>query len=289
MKGFNGGLISDFSGKSLSGGITARVNSRLTSINQRAYRQNLRTSIILLIILASLGGLYFIFAYKLFNDIWYHKLMCIVSTLVFMYLCEQVYFEMLEKRMKKDLPNTIKKLVHYYNHYKGNINAALQDTAEKCPKSSRVFMIKIKESLQKPDYEAQIGKLERTMPSVWLRMLCRLLLYAKINGNGAAENNNINSGDDVISNNLKRLAGIVTFLNIEQSYNDAELLGMQIFVLFAPFVVIPLSRWYNTSLLADMNMGDIYKSVQAQSLTAIILLTSNAGALFINWMRKLQS
>lgn len=102
-------------------------------------------------------------------------------------------------------------------------------------------------------------------------------------GNGANASDN-----DVISSNLKRLTSIVTFLNIEQSYNDAELMGMQIFVFIAPFIVIPLSKWYNTSLLIDLNMEDIYKSVQAQSLTAIMLLTSNAGALLIHWMRKLQ-
>jgi hypothetical protein len=67
------------------------------------------------------------------------------------------------------------------------------------------------------------------MPTIWLKMLCRLILFAKENG-----------GDgNVISNNFKRLTNIVTFLNIEQGYNDAELLGMQVFVFFAPFLVKP--------------------------------------------------
>lgn len=289
MNGFEGKQAFNLNKRSLFLKLLYKINNRLTRINQKAPLQNVRTSKKLLILLLILGGLYFLFAYSLFSDIWYHKLMCAASTLVFVYLCGQVYFEMLEKRIKRDLPNTLKKLVHYYNHYKGNLNAALQDTIERCPKSNRIYMIKIMDALQKPDYEEQIEKLEGTMPSIWLKMLSRLLLFAKANGGRVMDGSDKVSNDDVISSNLKRLTGIVTFLNIEQSYNDAELLGMQIFVFFAPYIVIPLSKWYNTSLIVDLNMGDIYKSVQAQSLTAIILLTSNVGALFIHWMRKLQS
>lgn len=266
-----------------------RVNKRLTCINQKSPLQNIRTSLRLLIALSVLGGLYFAFAYSLFNDIWYHKLICVASTLVFVYLCGQTYFEVQEKRIKRDLPGTLKKLVHYYNHYKGNMNAVLQATIDKCPKSNRVYLYKIAESLEKPEYELHMEKLEDTMPSVWLKMLCRLLVFAKSNGGKVVGNINDDLRGDVISNNLKRLSGIVTLLNIEQSYNDAELLGMQIFVFFAPFVAIPLSKWYNASLLADLNMGNIYNSVQAQSLTAIILMTANIGAVFIHWMRKLQN
>jgi len=93
----------------------------------------------------------------------------------------------------------------------------------------------------------------------------------------------------VISNNLKRLTNIVTFLNIEQGYNDAELLGMQIFVFFAPFIVTPMTRWYNAGLLTDFNTVDIYRSIEARSLTAIMLFISCVGAIFIHWMRKLQN
>jgi hypothetical protein len=81
----------------------------------------------------------------------------------------------------------------------------------------------------------------------------------------------------------------VTFLNIEQGYNDAELLGMQVFVFFAPFLVIPMTKWYNSSLLIDLNLGNIYQSIEAQNLTAIMMVISGLGALFIHWMRKLQN
>jgi hypothetical protein len=253
----------------------------MTLINQKSPAQNHGTSILLLSALLLLGGIYFIFAYSTFNGLWYHKVLCILSTMVFVYLCEQCYFELYEKQIGMDLPNTIKKLTHYYSHYKGNVMPALEDTISRCPKSNRVYLVKIKEALLKPDYENQIAGLENRMPVIWLKILCRLMLFAKENGRGADE--------DVITNNLKRLTNIVTFLNIEQGYNDAELLGMQIFVFFAPFFIIPVTKWYNTSLLIDLNLGDIYKSIEAQNLTAIMLITSGLGALFIHWMRKLQN
>lgn len=239
--------------------------------------------------LAFLGALYFLFAYNTFSGLWYHKVLCSLSTAVFVYLCKETYFEIYEKRIKRDLPNTLKKLTHYYNHYKGNIIPALEDTISACPKSNRVYIQKIKDALSMPDYERQIEELEHKMPVIWLKMLCRLIQFAKENGGSVSENNGRASSENVISNNLKRLTNIVTLINIEQGYNDAELIGMQVFVFFAPFLVIPLSRWYNASLLTDFNMNDIYKSIEARNLTAIMLFSSGVGAVFIHWMRKLQS
>ncbi len=270
-------------------GLLFRLNRRMTLINQKPPAQNQGACILLLSALMLLGAIYFLFAYSTFNGLWYHKVLCILSTMVFVYLCEQSYFELYEKRIGMDLPNTLKKLAHYYNHYKGNVMPALEDTIARCPKSNRVYMVKIKEALLKPDYEKQIAALESRMPVIWLKILCRLMLFAKENGRGPVEKDNTGAGEDVITNNLKKLTNIVTFLNIEQGYNDAELLGMQIFVLFAPFVVIPVTKWYNTSLLTDLNLGDIYKSIEAQNLTAMMLITSGLGALFIHWMRKLQN
>jgi hypothetical protein len=266
-----------------------KLNRRLTLINQKTQMQNYGTSFMLLSMLIALGVLYFIFAYNTFNGLWYHKVLCILSTLIFVYLCEQSYFEVYEARIKKDLPNTLKKLTHYYNHYKGNIMPALEDTISRCPKSNRIYILRIREALLKVDYEKHIEELEHRMPTIWLKMLCQLILFAKENGGVVSGGSDKAPKVDVISSNLKRLTNIVTFINIEQGYNDAELLGMQIFVFFAPLLVIPITKWYNTSLLIDLNIGDIYGGIQAQSLIAIMLLISDLGALFIHWMRKLQS
>lgn len=266
-----------------------KLNNRLTLINQKSPAQNYCTCILLLSALTLLGAIYFLFTYNTFNGLWYHKVLCIFSTIVFVYMCEQSYFEIYEKKIGRDLPYTIKKLTHYYNHYKGNVLPALEDTISRCPKSNRVYMVKIKEALLKPDYEDQIARLEDRMPVIWLKILCRLILFAKENGRGVPEKDNMQSSEDVITNNLKRLTNLVTFLNIEQGYNDAELMGMQIFVFFAPFMVIPVTQWYNASLLIDLHMGDVYKNIEAQNLTAIMMITSGIGALFIHWMRKLQN
>lgn len=270
-------------------GLLFRLNSRLTLINQKSPAQNIGTSLRLLTALTLLGFFYFLFAYNTFSGLWYHKVLCVFSTIIFIYLCEQSYFEIYEEQIKKDLPNTLKKFTHYYNHYQGNVLPALEDTAVRCPKSNRVYILKIKEALSRPEYERQIEELEHKMPTIWLKMLCRLVLFAKENGGAVSESSRKSHSEDVISNNLRRLTNIVTFLNIEQGYNDAELLGMQAFVFFAPFLVIPLTKWYNSNLLIDIDMENIYGSIQAQGLSATMLFICGLGALFIHWMRKLQS
>jgi len=267
----------------------SKLNKRLTLINQKSPAQNAGTSAMLFFGLVLLGVLYFLFAHYSFNGLWYHKVLCIFSTIIFVYLCKESYFEIYERQIKKDLPNTLKKLTHYYNHYGGNIMPALDDTISGCPKGNRIYIQKIKDALLKPDYERQIEELEHRMPTIWFKMLCRLILFAKENGGAAAEDSGRAFGEDVIFNNLKRLTNIVILLNFEQEYNDAELLGMQFFVFFAPFLAIPMSKWYNTSLLLDLDMRNIYGSIEAQGLTAVILAASGLGAVFIHWMRKLQN
>jgi len=269
--------------------LLSKLCNRLTLINQRAPYQNYITCLMLVTVLTLLGLLYFIFAYNTFNGLWYHKVLCFFSTIIFMYMCEQVYFEIYEKRIGRDLSNTIKKLTHYYSHYNGNVIPALEDTIGRCPKSNRAHILKIKEALAKPDYVEQMEIVKNRMPTIWLQILCRILLIAKENGGVSTGKKDKHPEEDMILNNLKRLNGIVTFINIEQGYNDAELLGMQVFVLLAPFLVIPVTRWYNTNLLVDLNLADIYRSIEAQNLTAIMMVVSGLGALFIHWMRKLQN
>lgn len=276
-------------GKIYENTLLLKLCNRLTLINQRAPYQNYAACLILMTVLTLLGAVYFIFAYSTFNGLWYHKVLCLFSTVIFMYMCEQAYFEVYEKRITRDLPNTIKKFTHYYNHYHGNVIPALEDTIGRCPKSNRAHVLKIKEALSKPDYVEQMEMVKNRLPNIWLQVLCRIILIAKENGGAHFEKMGEPPGEDMISNNLKRLTGIVTFINIEQGYNDAELLGMQIFVLIAPFLVIPATRWYNTSLLVDLNLADIYRSVEAQNLTALMMVVSGLGALFIHWMRKLQN
>lgn len=266
-----------------------KINSRLTLINQKSPAENSLASFVILIAIILLGCLYFLFAYCTFSGLWYHKVLCILSTMLFMYLCQQAYFEAYEKSIVKELPNTLKKLTHYYGYHKGNVQHALEDTISRCPKSNRIYMIKIKEALLRADCEKQIEILEGKMPLKWLKLLCRLLLFAKENG-GMVELRGVEAGmDDVIAANLKRLTNMVTLLNIEQGYNDAELFGMQIFVFFAPFLVIPVTKLYNSYLLTDLHLGSIYESLEAQNLTAMMMVISGTGALFIHWMRKLQN
>ncbi|MGE5677709.1 MAG: hypothetical protein ACM3ZR_06585 [Pseudomonadota bacterium] len=90
-----------------------KLDSRLTIINQKSIAENSIASLVLLTAITLLGCLYFLFAYCTFSGLWYHKILCILSTLIFMYLCQQTYFDVYEKRITKELPSTLKKLAHY--------------------------------------------------------------------------------------------------------------------------------------------------------------------------------
>lgn len=258
--------------------ILAKTNKRIASINQRSLFDNLSLSIKITTILFTLSGIYFILAFNLFNTFWYHKLISIVSTFVFYYLAKETVFELIENKLKNELPSMCKKLSHYYEHYNYNLNLALKETENRVTPNSKFVLVKIRETLGKPDYDKNMITLQNEMPLSWLKMLSNILSIAKKNGGV------------IISENLKRMKNIIGFLNLQQGIANAELLGMELFVFFTPFVIIPVSRWYNSALLADIeSIGNIYNSVQAQSIAALIFLFGNVGALFIHWIRKLQS
>lgn len=265
------------------------INARLSRINQQSYKSNKgRSGLILLTAMIS-GLIYGIITLTLFHKTWYHKVLSVFSTMIFIFVSTDMYFELLEKRIKKDIPSTLKMLSHYYTHYQGNVVPALNDTIDRCSKNNKVFLSLLRDALTAPDCEKQVAQLEEAMPSVWLKMLCRIMLFAKENGGRAASPEQREVKVDVIARNLKRLNSVLMQLNIEQEFNDVELMGMQLFVFSFPYFIIPISQWYNSSLLSDMNIGLIYDSVQAQNLVAIMMIVGNLGTVFIHWMRKLHN
>lgn len=264
------------------------LNNRLCKLNQRSFYENLPISTVLFIALFVISLLYFIIAFSLFHALWYHKLFAVISTLIFAYSIQDLYFEYMEEKIKQVLPKTTKKLSHYYTHYKGNVLPAIKETEEKCPLESKHYLIKIRKALMSNDPDLEIAALKSTFPFVWFRMLTSILYMAKKKGNGI-ESNTVEPDDkNLIGKNLMKITNIVNFINVQQGYNDAELKYIQLFLYLSPFLFIFASDWINAKILIEMNMLDIYQSIKAQNIKSYIFIAANLSALFIHWMRKQQ-
>lgn len=261
------------------------LNNRLTSINQRSFSENLPISSMLFIGVCIVSAIYFGILYGLFHSLWYHKLFCGLSTLIFAFSILDLYFELLEERIKHALPKTTKKLAHYYTHYKGNIISTIKETEERCPQDAQLYLVKIRKALLSDKPLEEIAALKGKFPFVWFRMLASIIFMAKEKGVGVITDAN---QTNMIGKNLMKMTNILNFINVQQGYNDAELRYIQIFLYFAPFLFILSSDWINAKILIEMNMQEVYQGIKAQNIKAYIFLSANLSALFIHWMRKQQ-
>lgn len=267
------------------------LNKRMTILNQRTFYENLPISTALFVFLVIVSSVYFLIALSLFHTLWYHKLFAVISTLIFAYCLQDLYFERLESKIKQVLPKTAKKLSHYYTHYKGNLIPAMKETEEKCSPDSRYYLIKIRKALMSNGIDEEIAVLKKSFPFVWFRMLTSILYMAKKKGNGIEMNTGEGYASDnsnLIGKNLMKITNIVNFINVQQGYNDAELKYIQLFLYFAPFLFIFASDWINAKILVEMNMQEVYQGIKAQNIKSYIFVASNLSALFIHWMRKQQ-
>lgn len=256
------------------------INRRLCILNQRSIAENLAESSRILLIVCLLGMAYLAIALGLFHELWYHKFFAAASTLMFGYSMYDLYFEHLEQKIKKSLPRNTKKLSHYYMHFRGNVIPAIRETEEKSTYESQLYLFKIRRALLAGDPKEETERLKKSFPFVWYRMLASILYMAKEKG---AE-----TEDNLFGKNLNKITNILSFINIQQGYNDAELKYIQFFLYFMPILFIFASDWVNARILIEMNMQDIYQGIDAQNLKSYLFLASNFSALFIHWMRKQQ-
>lgn len=261
------------------------MNSRLSALNQRSFAENLPRSSALFIAVSIASAAYFFIAIRLFNTLWYHKLFAVISTMIFGYSLQDLYFEQIENKIKQSLPKTTKKLSHYYTHYKGNVIPSIKETEEKCPEEAKLYLVKIRKALLSGKPGEEIEALKNNFPFVWFRMLASLIYMAKEKGIGVETNG---SQTNMIGKNLTKITNILNFMNVQQGYNDAELKYIQLFLYFSPFIFIFASDWINAKILIEMNMQDVYQGIKAQNIKAYIFVTANLSALFIHWMRKQQ-
>ncbi len=269
--------------------LVGRLNARLCRLNQRSRKENLAASCFIFIMLILMATLYFLLACYMFHALWYHILFSIISTLIFTYLCCEYYFELLDKKIKTDLPKCCRKLAHYYSHYKGNVTLALREAEERGPESTRLYMIKLRKALEAVRSKEQIEELKRNIPYTWIKMLCMLLMLGKLNGSSYSDpSGDAERTDGMLEKNLRRITNVLSLLNIEQGYSDAELQGIELFMFLCPYFFIAASELFNKRILIEMNIGDVYTGVEAQTMKALIFIVGNASALFIRWMRKQQ-
>jgi hypothetical protein len=197
----------------------------------------------------------------------------------------------MEKKIKRVLPKTTKKLSHYYAHFRGNVIPAMKETEEKCPVESKYYLIKIRKALMSDNTDKEIAALKSSFPFVWFRMLTSILYMAKKKGNGiekAVDKSIDSESSNLIGKNLMKITNIVNFINVQQGYNDAELKYIQLFLYFSPFLFIFASDWINAKILIEMNMQEVYQGIKAQNIKSYIFMAANLSALFIHWMRKQQ-
>jgi hypothetical protein len=256
------------------------VNRRLCILNQRSSTENLAKSSLILLVVCGLGMTYFMIALRLFRTLWYHKVFAAASAWMFGYSMYDLYFEHMEQKIKKSLPRNTKKLAHYYTHFRGNVIPAIREAEEKSTDESQLYLFKIRRALLSGDPKEETERLKKSFPFVWYRMLTSILYMAKEKGAEAEDN--------LFGKNLNKMTHILSFINIQQGYNDAELKYIQFFLYFMPILFIFSSDWVNARILIEMNMQHVYQGIDAQNLKAYLFLASNFSALFIHWMRKQQ-
>lgn len=261
------------------------MNSRLSSLNQRSFAENVVKSTVLFIVVCLICITYFVVAFGLFHSLWYHKLFAVISTLIFGYSLQDLYFEHVENKVKQSLPKATKKLSHYYTHYKGNVIPAIKETEEKCPEEVKLYLVKIRKALLSRKPGEEIETLKSTFPFVWFRMLASIIYMAKEKGIGIEMDG---KQTNMIGKNLSKITNILNFINVQQGYNDAELKYIELFLYLSPFLFIIGSDCINAKILIEMNMQEVYQGIKAQNIKANIFLAANLSAFYIHWMRKQQ-
>ena len=253
------------------------VARRLSRINQRTERENMQMSLKITIAAMIVGFLYFAFCISIFHELWYHKLIALVAALIIAKSTLELILELIENKFKKKLPQMIRIFGYYYRHYNGNLNKALDDSIHRMKDENKVYLQKIKIAINKENYMQEMEYLKKNMPSVWLKLLCNLVLFAKRDGD-----------KDAIAPNLNKLTYIINFVNLTQGLNNMEFLWIEEGLLLLPLIVIPFTQIYNGMILEAMEYENVYLGLEAQTKASLILITSILSAMVVNWIRRVK-
>lgn len=257
-----------------------KINSRLNSLNMRTSAANIGKSFQILFESLFFGFCYFVFVYSTFNAIWYLKGLALASSLLFIKLYIDIRLELIHLKINKDIPKTLRKVTHYLISTEGNILKALEKTEASSPPTTRPFISKTILALKSENPDFQIEVLKSKTYSRWVCMFYEMCLFGKKYGENKAEE------QKVISQNIKKLTQITSFINLKRGYDNVELLWMQVFTFFLPIIVIPATKYYYNIVHADMGGSSVYETLGAQAIAAQIFFLANISTLFINWLRK---
>lgn len=281
----NGGSLSRF----IPANLFMKVNKRLSAVNQRSLYENQAETLKVIILLAVFGVLYFLLSFILFHDLWYHVLICAFATAVFLYVQLENYFEALENKVKYELPNICDKISHYYDHLDGNLLHVLKKTEERVSSNSRVYISRIKDALSSDNYEIELMKVKNSMPIMWLKILCMIILFAKRNGGTIYDESNRKQNRNIMAEVLEVYSIIIDFNNLQQGYIDAEMKGYENLLLYAPFATVIVVKGYYKYFSKYIDVISVYDGIEAKSLVALLFFFSSAGALFLHWLRSNQN
>lgn len=223
-----------------------------------------------------LSVVYIVYCIKylnLLNAVWYLYLFIFISYAMFVYSYIDIRFGLLNKKFKNNIPKTIRLIRYYLTHTK-NIDKAIDRTIERTPRNTKKVVMLMQEALQNDSPEERFKTLKKQLHNAsWSSILFDVILQSKLHGNE-------------IGRNLNELANIVEFQNIQQEYDNVELLGSQAFVWILPFIGIPLIQGFNEFLFNAMEAQNIYSNVSSSLEVAKILLISNILTIFLSWIRK---
>lgn len=266
----------------------SNTNKRLSMINQRSELDNMFSSIkvSLALLLAGLGN--FGLMYYLAHDLWYHKVLAVVSSMIFIYILHGNYFERLENKIREELPELGNSIEHYYTHHDGNLIAALESAELRTKPELKVFVAKIKEIFKNEDYLENINVLKSNMSNFWLQILCTILSIAKEKGGKIIKVNTNGERENVISEVLEKLSNIIEFNNIQQGYDNAEMKQYEFMTFLAPYGIIFVTKFYYAYFSKYIDVMSAYETVEAKTYVAMIFLFGNLGTLFIHWVRRSQ-
>lgn len=251
------------------------IQTRLKDINHGTLLSNRDLAVKLTVKTGIVGLLYAMYCYYFFHGVWYLNMLIVITTLIFMVVYLDGQLEKVYTKTLEEIPKTIRKLRYYLVHTQ-NIHKALESTEAKAPPVTKVYISRLRHAVESNDVKESMDQLKNDINEEWLKMICDLVYYCKINGDE----------DGIVTSNLAKVTDIIEFVNIQQGQDNVSLKGSQNFVTFAPLLGIPAIKAFNGVLYTALDNPQLVNSLTAQIMAAVILLFANVATLFILWIRK---
>lgn len=232
-------------------------------------RKNILITLFIFIIALLISVAYFTGLSIFFNQMWYHKLFNVFSSVLLFYMVVDISLFYYQKKAIDQLPIVVENIINFYQ-VNQNMSYAFEQTKKFFPNYKYLDEIMI----------AFRDEREANLPSVWHHTL--FFIYKESCLKGTADD----LKDDKYAKSLETLVFNLMDIKSEQELDNASLLSFQMFAFFAPYAVIIASDWFNGKLMAEMHLSTQIDPMQKMSIGTQLILVGNLGTVFINWMRK---